>query len=212
MLYSVFIVTITYVLVSFATVIAVKAGSPGIDIVPWKWIGGFNEKGFGEAISRLMSKGYGNLFLTLAVIFASTSALNATIFSATRASYALGRDHMLPPFFAKISQKRKTPWVALLGTGVIIIFVVVFLPTMDVASSASIMFLFLFFLVNICVIKIRRNMSNELTYGFYMPLFPLFPIIAIICQAVLAVWLVNMSWIAWIVAPVWIFSGIIKPC
>ncbi len=145
MLLSVFIVTITYVLVAFATVISVKTGSPGIEGEAWKWIGQFKEKGFGEAVSRLMP--FGNFFLTLAVIFASTSALNATIFSATRASYALGRDHMLPPFFAKIANKRKTPWVALLGTGVIILIVVLFLPTMDVASSASIMFLFLFFMV-----------------------------------------------------------------
>lgn len=47
-------------------------------------------------------------------------------------------------------------------------------------------------------------MVDELDYGFLMPLFP---VIAIICQAVLAVWLVHMSLIAWIVAPVWILSG-----
>lgn len=51
-------------------------------------------------------------------------------------------------------------------------------------------------------------MFDELTYGFLMPLFPLFPILAIICQAVLAVWLVHMSLIAWIVAPIWIFAGL----
>jgi len=42
-----------------------------------------------------------------------------------------------------------------------------------------------------------------------MPLFPLFPIMAIICQVVLAVWLVHMSLVAWIIAPIWILSGII---
>ena len=75
------------------------------------------------------------------------------------------------------------------------------------ASSASMMFLLLFFLVNLCVIKIRRNMGDELRYGFLMPCFPLFPVIAIVCQAALAGWLVHMSWIAWIVAPVWILAG-----
>jgi len=206
MFYSVYVVTITYVLVSFATLVAVKAGSPGVVGAPWFWIGQFKERGFGEAVARLMPAG--NFLLTLAVIFASTSALNATIYSATRASYALGRDRMLPAFFAKISKKRKTPWMALLMTGVLLILVATVLPTMDVASSASILFLFLFFLVNICVIKIRLNMADELTYGYIMPFFPIFPVIAIICQAVLAVWLVHMSLIAWIVAPVWILSGI----
>ncbi|MFH2041084.1 MAG: amino acid permease [Acidobacteriota bacterium] len=206
MILSVVIVTFTYVAVAFASLVAVKAGSAGVEGPVWQWIGGFKERGFGEAVSRLMP--YGNAFLTLAVIFASVSALNATIFSATRASYALGRDRLLPGFFAKIARVRKTPWVALLGTGVIVAAVAVLLPTKDVASSASIMFLFLFFLVNLSVIKIRVNMSDELSYSFIMPLFPWLPIIAIICQAVLAVWLVHMSLIAWIVAPLWIFGGV----
>ena len=207
MLYSVLIVTFTYVAVAFATVVAVKAGSPGIEGAPWEWIGQFKERGFGESVSRLMPMA--NILLTLAVIFAATSALNATIYSATRASYALGRDHMLPPFFANISAKRRTPWVALVFTGLIIVTVAVFLPTMDVASSASMMFLLLFFLVNICVITIRRNIGDELEYGYLMPLFPLFPLLAIVCQATLAAWLIHMSWIAWIIAPAWILIGFV---
>lgn len=207
MLYSVFIVTITYVLVAFAAMVAIKTGTEGVSGAPWEFIGKFKERGFGEAVSKLLPMG--NILLTLAVIFASTSALNATIYSATRASYALGRDRMLPEMFSKISKKRKTPWVALIFTGIIIIIVATVLPTMDVASSASIMFLFLFFLVNICVIKIRRNMGDELEYGFIMPLFPLFPVLAIIAQGILAVWLIHMSWIAWIVAPVWILAGLL---
>jgi len=205
MIYSVFIVTCIYVLVAFATVVSVKAGSPGIDKAPWEWIGQYREKGFGEAVARLMP--FGNFILTLAVIFSSTSALNATIYSATRASYALGRDRMLPRFLARIHKVRNIPIGALSLTTVIVLAVTTILPTKDVASSASIMFLFLFFLVNLCVIKIRRSMADELTYGFLMPLFPLFPILAIIFQLTLAVWLVHMSLIAWVVAPAWIIAG-----
>jgi len=206
MLYSVFLVTVTYIVVVVATVVAVKAGSPGVVGEPWQWIGSFREKGFGQAVSRLMPMG--GFFLTLAVIFAATSALNATVFSATRASYALGRDRMLPPALATISRRRRTPWVALAATGALIIVVAALLPTMDVASSASMMFLLLFGLANICVIKIRRNMSDELSYGFVMPLFPLFPVGAIVCQAVLAAWMIHMSLLAWIVAPAWIVVGL----
>lgn len=206
MIYSVFIVTCLYVFVAFATVVSVKVGQQGVEGPAWQWIGSFGEKGFGEAVARLMP--FGNFILTLAVIFSSTSALNATIYSATRASYALGRDKMLPGLFSAIHKTRKTPFGALAVTGVIVILVATMLPTKDVASSASIMFLFLFFLVNLCVIKIRLNLADELHYGFMMPLFPLFPILAIICQAVLAVWLVHMSLLAWIIAPLWILSGV----
>jgi len=207
MLYSIFIVVSTYILVSFAAIVGVKSGAPGVEGVPWEWIGQFKEKGFGMAVARLMP--LGSFVVTLTVIFASTSALNATIYSATRVSYALGRDRMLPGFFAKISKRQKTPYFALIFTSVIVISVASFLPTMDVASSASIMFLFLFFTVNLSVIKIRKYMADELTYGYIMPFFPVIPIVAIICQVVLAVGLHEMSWMAWIVAPFWIGSGIV---
>lgn len=85
MLYSVFIVGITYIAVAFANIVSVKP-----DTVPgevWEWIGSFGYLGFREAISSLIP--FGNVLLTLAVIFASTSALNATVFKATRASYSL---------------------------------------------------------------------------------------------------------------------------
>jgi len=208
MLYSVVIVTAIYILVAFATVVSVKVGDPALKgMRPDLWIGQYREKGFGEAVAKLMP--YGNFILTLAVIFSSTSALNATIYSATRASYALGRDKMLPGLFAKIHARRKTPYGALICTAVIVLIVTTFLPTEDVASSASIMFLFLFFMVNLCVIKIRRCMADELEYGFVMPLFPLFPVLATIFQIILAVWLVHMSWIAWIVAPLWVLTGLV---
>lgn len=203
MIYSILIVVFTYVGVAFASIVGVKdVGQPA-----WVWIGSHGGKGFGEAISQLMPS-LGSILVTITVIFASTSALNATIYSATRASYALGRDRMLPPVFSRLHPTKRTPYMALMFTGSLIIIVATFLPTIDVASSASMMFLFLFFLVNICVIRIRRHMADEMTYGFIMPLFPIPPIAAILTQAVLAVWLVHMSPIAWIVGPVWVFSGV----
>jgi APA family basic amino acid/polyamine antiporter len=203
MIYSILIVVFTYVGVAFAAVVGVKdVGQPA-----WIWIGSYGGKGFGEAISQLMPS-YGSILVTITVIFASTSALNATIYSATRASYALGRDRMLPRVFSWLHPNRRTPHMALLFTGGIVISVATFLPTIDVASSASMMFLFLFFLVNLCVIRIRRQMVDEMTYGFVMPLFPIPPIIAIFIQAVLAVWLIHMSPIAWVVGPTWVVSGI----
>lgn len=204
MIYSIVIVTFTYVGVAFAAIVGVKdVGQP-----VWIWIGNYGGKGFGEAISQLIPS-YGSILVTITVICASTSALNATIYSATRASYALGRDRMLPAVLSRLHPKRRTPYMALLCTGGLVIVVAAFLPTIDVASSASMMFLFLFFLVNLCVIRIRRQMVDEMTYGFVMPLFPFPPIAAILIQAVLAVWLVHMSPIAWVVGPMWVLSGII---
>ncbi|HUU23298.1 MAG TPA: universal stress protein, partial [Phycisphaerae bacterium] len=105
-------------------------------------------------------------------------------------------------------RRRKTPWFALLGTGGIVVLVIAALRVEDVASCASMMFLFLFFLVNLCVIKIRTNMGDELSYGFVMPLFPLFPMLAILCQAMLAISIVHLSPLAWVVGPAWVLAGV----
>ncbi|MBW1789172.1 MAG: amino acid permease [Deltaproteobacteria bacterium] len=203
MIYSILIVVFTYVGVAFAAIVGVK----GVGQPAWQWIGSYGGRGFGEAIAQLIPS-YGSILVTITVIFASTSALNATIYSATRASYALGRDHMLPPFLSRLHPKRRTPYMALMFTGGLVIIVAAFLPTIHVASSASMMFLFLFFLVNLCAIRIRRQMADEMTYGFLMPLFPIPPVVAILVQAALAVWLVHMSPIAWVVGPAWVIGGI----
>jgi len=204
MIYSILIVVFTYVGVGFAAVVGVK----GVEGPAWIWIGNHGAKGFGEAIGLLIPS-FGTILVTITVIFASTSALNATLYSATRASYALGRDRMLPGIFSRLHSRRRTPHIALLFTGILVILIITFLPIIDVASSASMMFLFLFFLVNLCVIRVRRNMADEMTYGFMMPLFPIPPIVAILVQALLAIWLVHMSPIAWVVGPVWVLIGIL---
>ncbi|MBN1555034.1 MAG: amino acid permease [Phycisphaerae bacterium] len=211
-LYSVGIVTLTYMAVAFATVVAMRWDHPALENLPvWKWIGSRGDEGsmgFGSAIHHMIP-GLGGLLVTLAVIFSATSALNATIYSATRTSYALGRDRMLPALFASISRRRRTPYVALLFTGVIVLTIALTLDPKQGAATASIMFLMLFFLVNLCVIRIRRNMGDELEYGYIMPLFPLFPVLAIILQAFLAGGIMLESFMAWVIAGGWVFTGVL---
>ncbi|MHC4564037.1 MAG: amino acid permease, partial [Planctomycetota bacterium] len=150
---------------------------------------------------------YGGFLVTLAVIFSATSALNATIYSATRASFALGRDGMLPPAFARIHSRRKTPFIALGVTAVIVLVASLLLDRHTGAATASMMFLCLFFMVNLCAIRIRVHMGDELEYGFVMPLFPLFPILAIVCQVALAGGIFGESLPAFVVAGVWVPAG-----
>ena len=203
MLYSVMIVTVTYCLVAFASVVAFS-GTGSIQ----QWFTGADKvEGFKKAVESLLPAGWGSLLVVLAVVFSSTSALNATVFSATRASYALGRDRMLPHGLARISPKRRTPSAALAMTGVIIFIVAMTLNPKDAAAMASMMFLLLFFLVNLCVIRIRRNMGDELEYGYLMPLFPVLPILAIVCQGALCGGIFQESKIAVIIAAAWIAAG-----
>ena len=204
MLYSVAIVTSTYLLVALAAVVAFD--DPGGALTWFRQNESQPIQGFTGSVQRLIPA-IGGLLVTLAIIASSTSALNATIYSATRACFALGRDGMLPGAFAKISPRRKTPHVALGFTAVIVLLAAAGLNEHHGAATASILFLALFFVVNLCVVRIRRNMGDELVYGYVMPLFPLFPILAIVCQAALAGGIMGESKIAWVIGVTWVVAG-----
>jgi len=202
-LYSLLIVVTTYLLVAFSVVVGIEAQGQEV----WEWFHQRGATGFSDAVAQMLP--FGGMLVIIAVIFSSTSALNATTYSATRVAFALGRDKYLPPILAHISKRTRIPDVALLCSSIIILGTAVALPVEDVASGASIMFLLTFLLINLSVIKVRRDRGDELSYGYIMPFFPYIPIIAIIAQLVLALWLIDMSVIAWIVAGIWIISGFV---
>jgi len=78
--------------------------------------------------------------------------------------------------------------MAVIISGVLIIFMAVALPIEDIASATDAMFLLLFIFVNLAVINLRKN-RPDLDRGFKAPLFPYIPIIAVFLNLFLAVFL-----------------------
>ena len=211
-LYSLLIVITTYLCVAFSVVIGtdrILIGPEGQEqtVQVWEWFSQHGATGFSDAVAQLLP--FGGVLVIIAVIFSSTSALNATTYSATRVSFALGRDKYLPQIFSRISKRTRIPDIALFFSAIIIVGTAIALPVEAVASGADIMFLLTFLLINLSVIKVRKDRGDELSYGYVMPFFPYIPIIAIVAQIVLAIWLLDMSIIAWIVAGTWIISGFV---
>jgi APA family basic amino acid/polyamine antiporter len=201
--FAVMIVITTYLLVAFAAIVGVK--STGTPIIAW--FRGRGATGFAEAIAQLMPAG--GLLVTLAAIFASTSALNATIYSSTRISFALGRDGYLPGYCAHISSKNRTPSVALLLSGTVIIIIALSFPVEVVCAGASLFFIVLFNLVTLAAIKLRIEQGEQLSYGYLMPFFPLIPVISFVGRLVIGVFLLDMGITAYIIAGTWVGSGIL---
>jgi amino acid transporter len=77
--------------------------------------------------------------------------------AASRVAFAMGRDLWLPKLISEIDPKRRTPRVAILITGVILLAIALTLPIETVGSAASLMFLLTFALVNLSVIALRRK-------------------------------------------------------
>lgn len=200
--YSLAIVVPIYMLVAFVAIGAVKP--PG-NLATYAWLGENKELGLVEAARQFMP--LGTVLLLIGGLFSTMSALNATTYSSTRVSFAMGRDKNLPDAFASVHERTKTPFKALLFTGVLILFMAVVIPIQDVASAADIMFLLLFLMVNIAVISLRRQYGTRLRYGYMMPFFPVIPIIGIVTKLFLAVFMFNYSAIAWYFALAWIGIG-----
>jgi amino acid transporter/nucleotide-binding universal stress UspA family protein len=172
----------------------------------WQVLGRLGELGLARAAEQVIP--YGTLIILVAGIFSTLSALNATTYSSTRVSFAMGRDRVLPNLFRQIHPDKRTPYLATLFSGALIIVMAVTLPIETVAVAADVMFMLLFLQVNYAAIVIRRDYGDQLDYGYIMPYFPYVPIAGIITKLLLAVFLFQYSPLAWYYAIGWILVGV----
>jgi amino acid transporter/nucleotide-binding universal stress UspA family protein len=200
--WSLAIVIPIYILVAVAAVGAVDTGSSQ---PTWQWLGAHQELGLAEAARQFMP--LGTTLLLVGGLLSTMSALNATTFSSTRVSFAMGRDRNLPDPFARVHGLTRTPYVALLASGGLIIAMAITLPIQDVAAAADVMFLLLFLQVNVAIITIRRKYGDKLDYGFLIPFFPVVPILAIVLMLGIAAFMFHFSPVAWYFVAGWLGIG-----
>ena len=196
------IVVVIYVSVAFVTVGAVQQDS---GLPNWVHLGENGERAMIETARAIMP--YGAVIMILGGLASTTSALNATIYSSSRVSFAMGRDRDLPAIFGRIHPRNKTPHWAIWLSGLLIILVAVWLPVADVASGASITFLLLFLMVNIALVRMRKT-QPDLKRPFRVPFVPWLQYLSIVIQLVLAVELAQLSPVAWIATIVWLLLGV----
>lgn len=178
---SLIIVVPIYVLVGFIAIAAVVPGE-GFATV-YAYLGALKELALVKAADQFMR--FGGLIFIVGGLLATMSALNATVYSSSRVSFAMGRDHNLPAIFGRVHRKTKTPHWAVLISGIFIAVMAAVLPIEQVASATDAMFLFLFILVNLAVVNLRRH-RPDLDRGFRVPFSPFVPILAVILNLCLA--------------------------
>jgi amino acid transporter/nucleotide-binding universal stress UspA family protein len=227
--YSLLAVVPIYVLVAFAALGGITptteliaraggvAGSPAT-VPTWELLGGLGELGIIEAAGQFVP--YGVPLLLLAGLTATMSALNATVYSSSRVSFAMGRDRALPAVFERIHPDRRTPYWAILLSAVLIAVMAVTLPIEAVAASADVMFILLFVQVNWTVIKMRKT-HPDLPRTFEVPFMPWPPLVGIVLQFLLTPFLLTAlglqigfgpdshGFIALLTTAVWMGLGIV---
>ncbi len=133
----------------------------------------------------------GSLFITIAALLAFTSVSNAGIMSASRYPLAMGRDHIMPRLFVRLS-KTGTPLYSILITVLIIIFILLFLNPAGIAKLASAFQLLMFALVCLAVIVMRESLIESYDPGYKSPFYPWLQIFGIFSSLYL---IFQMGWI-----------------
>ncbi len=203
--YSILIAVGIYILVSIT---AIGATTPPAGMKVWDYLAEKKEIAVVEVAQQTFPWGIGGIVLLISGLVSTMSALNATTYSSSRVSFAMGRVRNLPHFFSKIHPKRHTPHVAVIISGALMLIMAWSLPIEEVAAAADVMFLLLFLQVNVAVMTLRHKMP-ELERGWLIPWFPLIPILAILANAGLALFLFFYSPRAWVTAIGWIVAGML---
>ena len=226
--YSMAIVVPVYVLVAFASIggidvtqeLVASAGLGGQQAVyTWELMGALGEMGIIRAAGQFVP--YGVPLLLFAGLAATMSALNATVYSSSRVSFAMGRDRALPAIFEKIDDDQRTPYFAIFASAVIIAGMAVALPIEAVAAAADIMFILLFVQVNWTVVRMRET-HPDLPRTYEVPFMPWPPLIGIVLQMLLTPFLIytlgleaigigtsNHGLIALVTSAVWMGLGLV---
>jgi amino acid transporter len=202
---AILIVVVIYILVGIT---AIGATVPPTGMKVYEYLGLKKEVAVVEVARQTFPLGIGAVVLLISGLVSTMSALNATTYSSSRVSFAMGRDHNLPAAFASIHPQRHTPYWAVIFSGGLMLAMAWSLPIEHVAASADIMFLLLFFQVNVAVMTLRHKMP-DLERGFVIPWFPLVPIIGLLTKGVLAIYLLNYSPIAWAFTVGWTVLGLL---
>ena len=172
----------------------------------WEVMGIYKETGIVRAAENFMPA-VGVLIIVFGGLLSTMSALNATVMASSRVAFSMGREHMLPKVLSTIHPIRRTPHVAVLMTGVILVGIAVGLPVEVVGSAASLLFLLSFALVNLSLILIRKR-EPELSRAYRVPLFPWLSVLGIVTNLSLAVYQFVFQPVAWVASLIWIGAGV----
>ncbi len=132
----------------------------------------------------------GALMMVIGAVLATVSSANASILSAARVNFAMGRDKILTGWLNKVHSRFRTPFRAILITGMVILVLIglgVGLETL--ADVASFLYLVTYALVHVAVIVMRRADPDDYKPDFCLSdwAYPAIPLLgAVSCLVIVA--------------------------
>ncbi len=141
----------------------------------------------------------------IAAIAGLSSVILVMLMGQPRIFFSMANDGLLPPAFAKVHPKFKTPYVTTIITGVLAAIIGGCLPLALLGELVSIGTLLAFVIVCAAIIVLRYK-QPDLPRPFKTPLVPLVPILGILICGAQMVGLPRDTWIRLIV---WMLIGVV---
>jgi APA family basic amino acid/polyamine antiporter len=155
-----------------------------------------------EAFIAQGKDGYATLISAGAVAGLTTVVMTLMI-GAVRVTFAMSRDHLLPPSVGHVVPKTGTPVRLTIGIGIVVAFVASLTPVGKLEEMVNIGTLTAFFLVSIAI-PILRKRRPDLQRSFRVPLSPFLPwLSAAICLFLM----INLTTETWLRFLVWMALG-----
>ncbi|MFO8099355.1 MAG: amino acid permease, partial [Salinibacter sp.] len=133
---------------------------------------------------------FGALMMVVGAVLATVSSANASILSAARVNFAMGRDKILTPWLNNIHPDYRTPYRAILVTGAVILGLIALGVGIEtLADVASFAYLVTYALVHVAVFVMRRAEPEGYDPDFMLPglAYPIVPILGFLsCIVIVA--------------------------
>jgi APA family basic amino acid/polyamine antiporter len=172
------------------------------------------EAGIAAAATSFMPTGLpiiqnGGALIVFGAVFSTLTALNAVVIASSRVAFSMGREGQLLPSFGQLHHRYGTPFVAILASAVVMLGSVA-LPTQSAGNMSSLFFLLSFIVVNVAVIRLRRERPN-MNRPYEIPFYPAPPLIGValnlLLTGVLVEYLLRTDPLALVLSVAWILLG-----
>ena len=150
------------------------------------------------------SKPWAQALVSAGALAGLTSVLLVFQLGQPRIFMAMGRDGLLPQYFARIHPRFRTPHITTIWTGIAVGGVAMFTDIGSLADLTNIGTLFAFVLVCCGVIVLRRKDPSR-PRPFRVPLVPLFPLLGVLFCFALMLSLPIETWLRFFV---WLIIGL----
>lgn len=168
---SVIIVTVVYCMVEFCVVGLRRYDDPSMA----------TETVLMEMARMLMGQ-TGYSLIMLAGIFATVSSANASIMAASRISFAMGRDRLMPDWFNQIHRRFRTPYRSIFVTGGLTMLLLVILGSHLelIAEVGAFLSLLLYAFISLACMVMRHAELDWYKPSFKTPLYPAVPVLGLL--------------------------------